>query len=324
MGTSLPVPQTSVTCIFMMSGMLTTHIDRVDLNLLSPLVALLEERQVSRAAARVGLSQPAMSRALQRLRRLLDDPLLIRDPSGFGLSARAEDIYDELTRVIPLLENLWAPDVFDPRTSTQQVNIAGTDYAVHTYGTAIVQLVQSQSPDTPVRFHSWRHEGIDEQIRRGAVDLGLYGDHAPDDLHADPLVTEEFKCVVSHDHPLANREVITLDEYLSFRHVLVDVADGGQPDVDYTLAELGKPRLAAISVPYHTAALPMLPGTEFVATLPGRFIRYWADTAQLCVLPAPIEIATMPYRMIWHPAFDTDHRHQWLRECVRTAVVGRD
>jgi DNA-binding transcriptional LysR family regulator len=72
--------------------MLTTHIDRVDLNLLTPLVALLEERQVSRAAARVGLSQPAMSRALQRLRRVLAAPLLVRDPDGFRLTDRAQDI----------------------------------------------------------------------------------------------------------------------------------------------------------------------------------------------------------------------------------------
>lgn len=305
-----------------MASMLTTHMDRVDLNLLSPLVALLEERQVSRAAARVGLSQPAMSRALQRLRRLLDDPLLVRDPDGFRLSARAKDIYHQLTTVIPLLETLLAPDAFDPRISTQQVNIAGTDYAVHTYGDAIVRLVQSQSPETPVRFHSWRHDGIAEQIRRGTVDLGLYGGYVPDDLNAEQLVAEDFKCVVPHNHPLTRLDAVTLDEYLSFRHVVVDVADGGQPDVDNRLATLGTPRRAAITVPYHTAVLPTLPGTDLVATLPGRLIRDWADTTQVCVLPAPTEIATMPYRMIWHPAFDTDRRHLWLRQCVRTAVLG--
>ena len=215
-----------------------------------------------------------------------------------------------------------APDDFDPRTSTQQINLAGTDYAVHTYGNAIVELVQSQSPETPVRFHSWRHDGIDDQIRRGAVDLGLYGGHAHDDLNAERLVTEEFQCVVDRAHPLAGRDTITLDEYLRFRHVVVDVADGKQPDVDHRLTALGTPRRAAITVPYHTAALHMLSGTELVATLPGRFTRDWVDTAQLSVMPAPIEIATMPYRMIWHPAFDTDRRHQWLRECVRTVVVG--
>jgi DNA-binding transcriptional LysR family regulator len=305
----------------MMKNMLTTHIDRADLNLLTPLIALLEERQVSRAAARVGLSQPAMSRALQRLRRLLDDPLLVRDPDGFRLSARAEDIYRQLTTVIPLLETLLAPKDFDPRKLAQQVDVAGTDYAVHTYGSAIVQLIQSQSPDTPVRFHSWRHDGVDDQIRRGAVDLGLYGGHTPEDLKAVRLVTEEFACLVSRDHPLAGRNTVALDDYLAFRHVVVDVADGWQPDVDSRLVALGRPRQAAVTVPYHTAVPPLLPGTAFIGTLPRRFIANWVDNTQLCVLPAPAEIATMPYRMIWHPAFDTDRRHQWLRDCVRTVVA---
>jgi len=304
--------------------MLTTHIDRVDLNLLTPLVALLEERHVSRAAARVGLSQPAMSRALQRLRRLLDDPLLVRDPDGFRLSARAEDVHRQLTTLVPLLETLLAPEDFDPRASTQQVNVAGSDYAVHTYGTGIVDRIRSQSPDTTVRFHSWRHDGIDEQIRRGSVDLGLYGGHAPDDLNATRLVTERFKCVVSKGHPLATRDTVTLDDYLQFGHVVVDVADGKQPDIDYRLAASGTPRRAVVTVPYHTAAPPLLPGTDLVATLPGRFVDTWVATSELRVLAAPTEIATMPYRMIWHPAFDADRRHQWLRECVRVAVVDYD
>jgi DNA-binding transcriptional LysR family regulator len=304
--------------------MLTTHIERADLNLLTPLVALLEERQVSRAASRVGLSQPAMSRALQRLRRLLDDPLLVRDPDGFRLSVRAEDIHRQLTALIPLLETLLSPAEFDPSAATQPVNIAGSDYAVHTYGPAIAGLIRSQSPDAAVRFHGWRPDGIDEQIRRGAVDLGLYGGHTADGLKVTRLVTEHFKCVVFEGHALATRDAITLDDYLEFGHVVVDVADGKQPDIDYRLAELGRPRRAVITVPYHTAALPMLRGTDLVATLPGRFVETWVAGSELRLLRAPAEIATMPYRMIWHPAFELDRRHQWLRECVRRAVADRE
>ncbi|WP_020099528.1 LysR family transcriptional regulator [Mycobacterium sp. 360MFTsu5.1] len=304
--------------------MLTTHIERADLNLLTPLVALLEERQVSRAASRVGLSQPAMSRALQRLRRLLDDPLLVRDPEGFRLSARAEDIHRQLATLIPLLENLLSPAEFDPRASTQPVNVAGSDYAVHTYGPAIARLIRSQSPDTAVRFRSWRPDGIEDQIRRGAVDLGLYGGHTPDDLNATQLITEQFKCVVSEGHPLATRGSVTLEDYLECSHVVVDVADGKQPDIDYRLAELGRARRAVVTVPYHTATLPMLHGTDLVATLPGRFIDAWIAGSELRLLPAPAEIATMPYRMIWHPAFELDRRHQWLRECVRRAVIDHE
>ena len=113
-------------------------------------------------------------------------------------------------------------------------------------------------------------------------------------------------------------------DYLGFGHVVVDVADGKQPDIDYRLAELGRPRRAVVTVPYHTAALPMLHGTDLVATLPGRFVEAWVTDSELRLLPAPAEIATMPYRMIWHPAFELDRRQQWLRECVRTAVVDHE
>lgn len=98
----------------MITIMRTTHIGRVDLNLVPPLVALLEEQHVSRAAERVGLSQPAMSRALQRLRRLLDDPLLIRDSTGYRLTARAETLRAQLSSLLPQLETVFAPGRFRP------------------------------------------------------------------------------------------------------------------------------------------------------------------------------------------------------------------
>lgn len=129
----------------MITIMRTTHIGRVDLNLVPPLVALLEEQHVSRAAERVGLSQPAMSRALQRLRRLLDDPLLIRDSTGYRLTARAETLRAQLSSLLPQLETVFAPGRFDPHTSAQPVHVAATDYGVQTFGPAICRELVRQS-----------------------------------------------------------------------------------------------------------------------------------------------------------------------------------
>ncbi len=304
----------------MMQSMLTTHIDRVDLNLLTPLVALLEERQVSRAAARVGLSQPAMSRALQRLRRVLDDPLLVRDPDGFRLTARAQDIYDQLTTLIPLLQHLLSPNDFDPSQSSAPINLAGSDYAVQTFGPAICQQVRTQSPATAVRFHNLRLDGIIDQIRSGAVDIGLYGGDLPPDLQAETLFVEDFVCVLAHDHPLAGAAGITLDDYLRHPHIVIDTADGRQTAVDRPLAALGRPRAAAVTVPYHLTALALLPGTDLIATLPARLRSGWDGADTLRALPAPAEVALLPYQMIWNRVFDTDHRHAWLRGVVRAAA----
>lgn len=301
--------------------MLTTHIDRVDLNLLTPLVALLEERQVSRAATRVGLSQPAMSRALQRLRRVLDDPLLIRDPQGFRLSARAEEIYEQLATVVPLLQNMLSPNDFDPSQASQPVNLAGSDYAVAVFGPPITRRIRDHSPDSPVRFRNLRLDGIIEHIRSGAVDIGLYGGDLPADLQSAPLFVETFSCVMAAGHPLAAAPALTLSGYLRYPHIVIDTADGRQSAVDRPLAALDRPRQAAVTVPYHSAATGLLPGTDLIATLPDRLAAGWTEDTGLAARPAPAEIATMAYQMIWNPAFDNDRRHHWLRGVVRAAAA---
>ncbi|WP_051288915.1 LysR family transcriptional regulator [Mycobacterium sp. URHD0025] len=299
--------------------MRATHIDRIDLNLIPPLVALLDEQQVSRAAERVGLSQPAMSRALQRLRRLLDDPLLIRDSSGYRLTARAESIRTQLLTVLPQLETLFSPEHFDPRKATAPVRLIATDYAVQAFGPAICHEVLRESR-APVRFHSWSHDNVAEQLRASGVDLGLFGGYITADLHSEELLVERFVCVVARDHPLAEHDSITLADYARARHVIVDVHDGIQPDIDLPLKKLGRPREAAVTVPYHAVAAQLLPGTDLIATLPSQCVNALFPADEFRVTDAPEEIATMAYRMVWHPAFDNDARHQWLREVVRTAV----
>src|SRR2546422_11527739 len=111
-------------------NMLVTHLEGVDLNLLPPLAALLEERHVTRAAGRSGLSQPAMSRTLARLRRLLDDQLLVRGGSGYVLTPRAERIQRQLADLMPQVETLFAAELFDPEIAKERYRLAATDYAL--------------------------------------------------------------------------------------------------------------------------------------------------------------------------------------------------
>ena len=297
-------------------NMRLTHISRVDLNLIPSLVALLEEQQVSRAAARVGVSQPAMSRALQRLRRLLDDPLLIRDATGYRLTARAEAIRTQLDTVLPQLETLFVPGEFNPETATQPVQLAATDYAVQAFGPAITRELLRQAPSSTIRFQAWTRDNVVDQFRDLRVDLGLYGGYPTRGLATEELLIERYVCVVAADHPLTGS--IGLADYLRARHVVVDVHDGMQPSIDLPLNELGHPRRATVTVPYHAVASQLLSGTELIATLPSSITD--ASSPGLRVLRAPAEISTMAYRMVWHPAFDNDPRHRWLREVVRSSV----
>ncbi|CAN3131356.1 LysR family transcriptional regulator [Mycobacterium sp. smrl_JER01] len=298
------------------------HALRADLNLVPVLAVLLDERHISRAAGRLGLSQPATSRALQRLRSLLGDPLLIRERDGYRLTARAEVLRGQLEGVLPALETLLAPDEFDPAAETTAIHLAGTDFAVHAYGPAICDRLLRQSPASSVRFHSWRYDSMAQQIHHGTAELGLFGGYTPSDLSTAELPAEQFVCVVDIEHP-STGPALTLAEYCRLRHLVVDVTDGIQPDVDLPLHARDIRRSAVITVPYHSTVPLVLAGTDLVATIPARLARQWPGAHRVRILGAPKEIRRLPYRMVWHPAYDNDSRHRWLRSTVRDAVRTR-
>src|SRR6266850_8095483 len=150
--------------MFGMVVMLVTHLEGVDLNLLPPLAALLEEQHVTRAAERSGLSQPAMSRTLARLRRLLNDQLLVRDGSGYVLTPRAERIQGQLAGLMPQLETLFAAEVFDPATAEEHYRLAATDYALVLFLHQVAREVNKLSPHSALRIESPRDSVFDDLL----------------------------------------------------------------------------------------------------------------------------------------------------------------
>ena len=303
------------------------HIDEVDLNLLPALAALLEERHVSRAAARVHLSQPAMSRILQRLRRVLGDELLVRTPNGYQLTPRAERIQGQLVAIVPRLETLFSGERFDPAEAAQTFRISGTDYAMTAFGPALFRRVFRESPHSTLRFEIW-HDGVFQDAERGIVDLvfcpavyrRVFGMAAPRSLRSERLFDDRFLCVLSRDNPLAARASLSLAEYLRCPHVVVTTAQGRQTVIDLKLESLGTPRRASLTVPYLEAALRSVPGTLLVATLPERTVALHREDPSIKVLEAPSEISTMQYTMSWHPRLDDDPGHAWLRDTVRSVT----
>ncbi|MFI1364865.1 LysR family transcriptional regulator [Streptomyces griseochromogenes] len=297
------------------------RIESVDLNLLAPLHALLEERHVSRAADRLHMSQPSMSRALQRLRATLGDELLVRGPGGYQLTPRAERIQAELEHALPRLEHVFSGEAFDPATAARSFHLAGTDYTVSVLSGALLARVFEQSPGSTVRFSRWHH-AVFSDAEHGMVDLLIHGGSAPPPLRSQVLFEEDYACLVSSHHPLAGRSAVSLQEYLECAHMVVDVADGRQGYVDRCLELLGSPRRASVTVPYHAAAAAAVPGTSLVATLPARFAIRHASPGTTTVIPAPGEIGPMSCAMSWHPRLDDDAAQRWLRDTIITTLNG--
>jgi DNA-binding transcriptional LysR family regulator len=287
----------------------------VDLNLLAPLQVLLEERHVSRAADRLRMSQPSMSRALQRLRATLDDELLVRGPGGYQLTPRAERIQAELQHALPRLEHIFSGEPFDPATAAGAFRLAGTDYTVSVLSGALMQRVFSQSPGSTVLFSRWHH-AVFSDAEHGLVDLLIHGGPAPPPLRSRVLFEEAYACLVSSHHPLALRSCVSLEDYLQCAHVVVDVTDGRQGHVDARLESLGRPRRASVIVPYHAAAAAAVPGTSLVATLPRRLAIQHSVPGVTSVITVPEAISAMSYAMSWHPRLDNDTAQRWLRDTI--------
>jgi DNA-binding transcriptional LysR family regulator len=296
------------------------YILRADLNLLPALAALLDERQVSRAAARVGMSQPAMSRTLQRLRDVLGDDLLVRGRGGYQLTPRAERIQRQVAELLPQLDNLFSDQAFDPATATDVFRLSGTDYATTILGPALFQQVFRQAPHATLSFETWQ-DGVFDDMERGALDLVLYGLAPRAGMRSEELFEERFVCVMSPEHPLSGHARITLDDYLACQHVVVNIHGGWQTVIDHRLRALGRPRHASLTVPYHAAAPYAVPGTALVATVPARLAAKHADISAVRTVAPPREIEVMHFNMCWHPRLDDDRAQRWLREIIRSVTA---
>jgi DNA-binding transcriptional LysR family regulator len=298
------------------------HVDQVDLNLIPALAALLDERHVSRAAQRVNLSQSAMSRALQRLRRALDDELLVRGPAGYELTSRAESLRLQLADIVPRLEQVFAATVFDPAQAEQLFSVVGSDYAVMTLGASLFRRVLEQSPRSSLCFENWHDETFDE-LGNGSVDLVFYGAPGPEHLRHEHLFTDHFVCIVSDDHPLSGKRSVSLSDYLAWPHLVVSIDHNRQPAIDDRLDELGQQRRPGLILPFHVPAPTVVRGTPLIATIPYRLLD-GRNNDGIAVLRAPREIDTLRYSMTWSPRLDRDPAHEWLRQVVRSCILHPD
>jgi DNA-binding transcriptional LysR family regulator len=298
--------------------MTVTHARSADLNLLTALAVLLEERNVSRAAEQFHLSQSAMSRTLQRLRDTFGDELLVRTGSGYELTPRARKIQRELALILPRLDALLRGDDYDPVTATDVFALSGTDFATAVLGPVVLERLFKIAPLTTVNFMPW-HDGTHEDLELGRLDLLFTGHEPGGSLHSEILFHEGFVCVVSEDHPV--REPLDLGTYLDHQHVLVNVGGGQQTKVEEPLRALGVRRTTPLHVPYFAAAIQAAARSRLIATVPERILPLYEHQPGIRVVAAPPEIKPFPYYMAWHPRLDTDIANRWLRDLIRSTVA---
>jgi DNA-binding transcriptional LysR family regulator len=289
----------------------------LDLNLLVPLQALLEERSVTRAAMRIHLSQPAMSRAFERLREAFSDDLLIRSGKKYALTPRAAALLEELTLLLPKVESLWQKKPFSPASATGCLKLAMTDQMAALLLSELVATLSREAPNVDVQIAPW-HESSFRDLAAGQLDLVVCPLTAPFPLVIERLLPERFVCLVARNHPHGKKS-FSLTEYLAEKHIVLEVQPGQQTLVDRPLSELGKRRKAALRLPFFVVAVEAVGKTSLVLTIPERLANRRMDPRKTRLVEAPKEIPPYYQTMSWSDRLNTDPLHSWFRDCLRAA-----
>jgi DNA-binding transcriptional LysR family regulator len=290
----------------------------LDLNLIVALDALLEERSVTRAAARIGITQSAMSHALARLRAVTGDELLVRANRGMVPTLRAETLAVPVRRALDLVASaLRSPQAFDPKTARQTVRITTSDFGEITLLPKIVARLAAEAPGIDLRVGAYR-ETAAGLLGSGVADLVIAPvtphDEAPG-IFAKKLFDETFVCVVRRGHPLA-RKKLTLSRYAAASHALISPSGREGSFVDDALARLGLTRRVAVTVPHFLVAPHIVAGSDLVLTLASRIATTLAKPLGLALLRPPLELRLEGFRMsmLWHERTHADPGQSWVRE----------
>ncbi len=291
-----------------------------DLGLLVSLDALLQEGSVTGAARRVGLSTPAMSHALARIRERLADPILVRSGRGMLLTPRAVALKAQVHTVVTEARRALEPErPFVPRELERTFVVHATDYVLSVLGAAVDRLLREEAPRACVRFVPntpddpalLRDQGSD-------LAVGIYGE-LPQEMRNRQLLTDRFVCVVRRGHPCTGRR-FTLAQFVALPHL--QVAPRGKPGgyLDDVLAARGMSRTVARAVPHFLTALHLAAETDYVLTISERIARRFAAPLALTLLEVPVKLRPYALSLVWHPRMDGDAAHRFLREVFLRAA----
>ena len=290
----------------------------IDLNLLVVLDALLTEKHVTRTGVRLHLSQPAISHSLNKLRVLLDDPLLIRQGNEVVLSALAQNLQAPLKEILGQIETLLGQSIdFVPADSQRTFRIAMSDYGAAIVLPKLLVQLRSQAPDTSLVVIQDSRQGMLEQVGQGRIDLAIGVFPALGaDICTEVLFEETFTCLLNR-RSLPENGVLDLDSYLARPHLLVSMDGNTRGEVDNVLRARGLKRRVAVNVPHWGTAPGMIADTDLILTVATRTLTNVPFGDTLVAMAPPLTVAPFNYVQAWHNRFNQDPAHRWLRELVK-------
>ena len=287
----------------------------VDLNLLVVFNQLLLQQRVGQVAVTLGLTQPAVSNALARLRRLLGDELFLRTPQGMVPTPLAARLAGPVADALGLLHGaLNQPAAFDAARSARRFNVGMSDIGEIYFLPTLLDLLARQAPQVTLNTVRNSTANLKAAMQAGEVDLavGLLP-QLQGGFFQRRLFSQRYVCLFRHDHPLARKRSLSLRDFLAAGHVQVVAADTGHGRVDALMARSGTPRDVRLTVPHFVAVGHILASTDLIATVPERFAQRCAAPFKLVQRPHPVALPAFDVHVFWHAQAHRDAANQWLR-----------
>lgn len=290
---------------------------KYDLNLLRAFDAIYTERNVSRAAGKLFLSQSALSAQLTRLRELFNDPLFIRQRHGVMPTEKAVHLH---SAIVPLIEELdevvQGEQEFTPAVSSMQFTIAGNDYFEYLVLPLLIARLAKLAPHITIAMQPLTQDVRETGAMSGKTQL-VFGRLAypPDNLVMKDVMTEHFSCLVSENHSWLEN-TLTLEEFNQLDHVVVKPATRLKTGLFKELAEHGITRQVRCEVTHFQYVPALIEQSNLIATLPTRICQAFTRTNQVRILPPPIALPGFPFQIGWHKRYQNDSAHTWLRNQI--------
>ena len=295
-----------------------------DLNLLVAFEVLMRELNVTRAAEHMFITQSAMSHILHRLRQQLDDPLLVKTPAGMKPTERALALIEPIRALLTEMEQLLQPPLeFEAGTSQRRFVLAATDYMELLLIPQLSGLVDQIAPGIDIHVIRTESSFPVAQLESGSLDVVLGFEsvlNPPAHLNCHLLFSDRMACMVRQNHPLI-KKTPSLEEYVAVPHMLISRTGSNMGVIDQKLTELGLERRIKLIVPHFLSAPLIVAETDMILSLPYRIAEQFKKFAPLEIFPVPIELPSYDLCMIWHPLFDKDPAHVWLRDKI--VAIGR-
>lgn len=295
------------------------HLRDIDLNLLVCLDALLRHRSVSAAADELGLSQSGASRALQRLREQLEDPLLVQVGRRLEPTARARELAEPVAEVLSRAAEVFRSPTFDARAAGGAIRIGIPDHLAWLIGADLLHRLEVEAPNLDVVLRSFSRDWRTE-LRDGVVDLAfgvVSGDEAQ--LRQRTVFHDPWRVLLAEDHP-ALSEPLTMQRFAALDHGMMTVSGTGPGHVDQALAAHGLSRRVRMRASSPLVVAMLARETELVVTTTAWLATALSQLGGFVVRELPLEVPALPLPLVWHELNDADARHRWARDLIADVV----